>query len=139
MRLIKSKKDFYDLLEKLKFENERYWGAFTLMIFKLKKGNFDKFVHFLLDNLRISDSVFVYEDKVIVILEETTIRWAFILNNRLWEVIQENKLGFDYFCWVLQLDYITKTENVIPYLEKRLAIAEKRQLKECVDDISKYL
>jgi hypothetical protein len=75
-RYIHNTIDFFELFEKLKFEIEKYGSIYTAIIFDVKdESRLNEFGNFLLKYLRISDTVFSYkENKLLVILEETTIR-----------------------------------------------------------------
>lgn len=129
--------NFFELFEKLKFEMDKYGSIYTAMIFELKdKSKMNEFSEFLLKYLRISDTIFSYRDnKVLVILEETTLRWALILNDNLKERIESKWLKYNYYCAAIQWDFIDSDEKLLKSLKKRLDIAINDDIKECVHDL----
>ena len=129
---------FSELFEKIKFEMEKYWATYTAIMFKVEdKTRLNAFQDFLLKYLRISDTVFSYSaSKILIILEETTIRWALILNERLREKINEKWFKYDYYCAAIQGDFIDSDEKLIKSLKKRLKKAEECNATECVHSLS---
>jgi len=132
--------DFFELFEKLKFEMDRFGSIYTGVLFELKDDSrLNEFGDFLLKYLRISDTVFsVRKDRILVILEETTLRWALLLNEWLKEKIKEKWFKYNYYCSAIQWNFIDSDEKLLKSLKKRLKIAKKQNLKECVHDLSEY-
>lgn len=130
---------FFELFEKLKYETQEYESSFTAMLFKLKnKSEIEEFEIFILKYLRLTDTIFSYrDDTLLVILEETTIRWAMRLNEGLRERIEFKKLDYDYFCAAIQWDYIESDEKLLKSLNKRLDIAIESNSKECIYSLEK--
>jgi len=129
---------FFELFEKLKYETVEYGSSFTTILFKLKdKSKMEEFQKFLLKYLRLTDTVFLYRDDILlVILEETTIRWAIRLNESLRERIQFKWLDYDYYCAAIQWEFIDSDEKLLKSLNKRLDIAVKLNSKECIYALS---
>ena len=129
---------FFELFEKLKYETVEYGSSFTTILFKLKdKSKMEEFQKFLLKYLRLTDTVFLYrDDTLLVILEETTIRWAIRLNESLREKIEEKWFDYDYYCAAIQGEFIDSDEKLLKSLNKRLDISVKLNSKECVYDLS---
>ena len=127
-----------ELFEKLKYETEKYWAVYTAIVFELKDDSrLHEFQEFLLKYIRISDTVFEYTDsKVLIILEETTLRWSLILNNRLKEKIEEKWFHCDYYCAAMQWDFVDSDEKLLKSLEKRLKKAHSCSEDECVYDLT---
>lgn len=130
--------EFEELFEKIKYETEKYWAVYTAIVFELKNSSLlEDFQAFLLKHLRISDTIFEYTDsKILVILEETTLRWSLILNERLKSKIEEKSLKFDYYCATIQWDFIDSDEKLLKSLEKRLEKAHSCPENECVYSLS---
>ena len=122
------------LFEKLKYETEKYWAIYSAMLFEIKgEGSIAEFREFILKYVRITDSLFDYSDtKILLILEETTIRWALLLENNLKEKIKDKWFSYNYFCSAIQWDYIETDIKLIKALKKRLKIAKEQNLSECV-------
>ena len=129
---------FFELFEKLKYETIEYGSSFTTILFKLEdKSKMKKFQIFLLKYLRLTDTVFSYrDDTLLVILEETTIRWAIRLNESLRERIQFKWLNYDYYSSAIQWEFIDSDEKLLKSLNKRLDIAIKLDSKECIHALS---
>lgn len=129
---------FFELFEKLKYETVEYGSSFTTILFKLKdKSKMEEFQIFLLKYLRLTDTVFLYrDDTLLVILEETTIRWAIRLNESLREKIEEKWFDYDYFCASIQGEFIDSDEKLLKSLNKRLDIAIELNSKECIHALS---
>jgi len=125
------------LFEKLKYENEKYWAIYSAMMFELKKEEHLKdFEHFLLKHLRITDSIFsVSKDRVLVILEETTIRWVQLLSNDLKNKIKKKELKYKYYSSAIQWNYIESEKKLLKSLKKRLKIAKEEDIKECIFEL----
>ena len=89
-RYVRNIVNFFELFEKLKYEMDEYGSIYTAMIFRLKdESQIEDFSKFLLKYIRISDTVFSYRDnKILLILEETALRWALVLNENLKERIK---------------------------------------------------
>ena len=132
--------DFFELFEKLNFQIKEYDSTYTAMLFELKdESRINEFGSFLLKYLRISDTVFnIRNDRFLVILEETNLRWALILNKEIRNKIEKKWFTFDYYCSAIQWDFIDSDEKLLKSLKKRLKIAKKNNLKECVYDLSDY-
>ena len=130
--------DFFELFEKIKFETEKYWATYSAMMFEIKdESRISEFQKFLLKYIRISDTVFSYkESKVLLILEETTIRWALLLNERLREKIEQKWFKYDYYCAAIQWDFIDSDEKLIKSLKKRLKKAHECSKGECIHSLS---
>jgi len=128
---------FEELFEKLKFWSEKYWSIYSAIMFKL--DDFSRmwdFQEFLLKYLRISDTVFSYwENKVLVILEDTTIRWAIRLCEYLSEKILEKNFSYKYYVSAIQWDYIETEKKLLKSLKKRLKKAKEENIRECVIDL----
>lgn len=130
--------EFSELFEKIKFETEKYWATYTAIMFKLKDNSrLNEFQEFLLKYIRISDTVFSYsKSKVLLILEETTLRWWLIFNEKLREKINEKWFKYDYYCAAIQWDFIDSDEKLIKSLKKRLKKAHETKSNECVYSLS---
>lgn len=130
--------EFPELFEKLSFESEKFGATYTAIMFEII--NHEKYVdfwNFLLKELRISDTIFSYsETKILVILEETTLRWALLLNNELREEIEDRWYKFKFFCSATQWNFIDNNMSLEKTLEKKLSKAKKLKTKECVYSLS---
>jgi GGDEF domain-containing protein len=117
---------------------EKYGSIYTAMLFQIKdESRINEFWDFLLKYLRISDTVFSYRDnKLLVILEETTTRWSMILNESLRERIEKKWFKYDYYCASIQWDFIDSDEKLLKSLNKRLKIAKQLKTKECIHALS---
>jgi chorismate mutase len=71
-------------------------------------------------------------------LEETTIRWALILNDWLRNKIEKKWFKYDYYCAAIQWDFIDSDEKLLKSLEKRLKIAKDLDSKKCIHNLSEY-
>ena len=131
-------KHFPELFEKIAFEMEKFWASYTAIMFELKNDSkLDEFEKFLLKYIRISDTVFSYSSsKVLVILEETTLRWAFILDEKLREKIKEKWFKYDFYSAAIQGDFIDNEEKLIKSLKKRLKKAREENSNECIHSLS---
>lgn len=138
LRHINNIEDLPELFEKLKYETNKYWASYTAMLFDIKdERHHDDFWKFLLKHLRISDTIFMYgRKKYIVILEETTQRWAILLNDKLRDKINEKWFNYDYFCSSIQWDSIDDIEKLKKRLKKRLKKAKECNTKDCVYSLS---
>ena len=127
-----------ELFDKIKYETEKYGASYTAMIFHLDdESGLNEFGEFLLKYLRISDTLFTYsKHKLLVILEETTLRGALILNERLREKIEEKWFKYDYYCAAVQGEFIDDVEKLKKRLKKRLKKAHECKAKECVYSLS---
>jgi len=130
--------NFEELFEKIKFEMEKYWAIYTAMIFKLKdESQMKDFEDFLLKCLRISDTVFsLSKNKIMLILEETTIRWAIVLDEKLKEKIIEKSFKYEYYCSAIQWDFIDSEEKLVKSLKKRLKRAKELDSSDCIYSLS---
>ncbi len=137
-RYIHNQVDFFELFEKLKFEMDEYDSIYTAMIFEIKdEYRLNEFGSFLLKYLRISDTVFTYrKNKLLVILEETTLRGALILNDWIRKKIKNKWFIYDYYCSAIQWNFIASDEKLLKSLEKRLELAHKLESDECIHDLS---
>lgn len=137
-KYVNNMESFPEIFEKIKFTSEKYGSNYTAILFKLKNDSIiHEFQEFLLKYLRISDTVFSYnKTKVLVILEETSIRWAIVLNEKLREKINEKWFKYDYFCAAMQWDFIDSHEKLIKSLNKRLKIAKECSTSKCVHSLS---
>lgn len=137
-KYIKQMDLFQELFEKLSYESETFWATYTaLMIDLLDETKMEDFWGFLLKHLRISDSIFYYSStQYIVILEETTLRWAIILNDKLREKILEKWLDYNFYCSATQWNFIDNDELLKKTLKKRLNKAKRLKTKECVYTLS---
>jgi len=135
---IQNIKSLWELFEKIKYESEKYWASYTAMMFYVKDTDkIEDFSKFLIKNLRISDTIFSYsKHKILVILEETTIRWAMILNDRLREKIKDKELKHDYHCSAIQWEFIWDLESLTKGLIKRLNKARECNTINCVSELS---
>ena len=138
LKYIKKISDFSDLFEKLHYENEKYWATYTAMIFKIyDEKNLKDFEKFLLKYIRITDHIFEYsKTKLLVILEETTIKWAFKLHNDLKNKISKKEFLFDFYSSAIQWDFIETEKKLLKGLIKRIKIATKENSKNCVHSLS---
>jgi hypothetical protein len=95
------------------------------------------FWKFLLKELRISDTIFSYsKTKILVILEETTLRWALLLNNELRKEIEDIWYKFKFYCSATQWNFIDNDMSLEKTLEKKLSKAKKLKTKECIYSLS---
>ena len=136
-RYVRNIVNFFELFEKLKYEMDEYGSIYTAMIFRLKdESQIEDFSKFLLKYIRISDTVFSYRDnKILLILEETALRWALVLNENLKERIKHKWLDYDYHCAAIQGDFIDSDEKLLKSIKKRLDIAIEKDNWECIHDI----
>lgn len=134
IKYIHDLKELPDLFEKLKYETERYGASYTAMLFDLNDPSYyDEFWEFLLKYLRISDTVFTFsKKKILVILEETTVRWALILNNRLREKIKEKWFTYEFHCAAVQGNFISNVDKLKRKLKKRIDKAKEMKTNECI-------
>ncbi len=132
--------DFFELFEKLTFSMKKYDTVYSAILFEVKdETRINEFTSFLLKYLRISDTVFAYrKTKILVILEDTTLRWALKLNTELRNKMKEKWFSFDYYCSSIQWNFIDSDEKLLKALRKRLKIAKKKNFKECIYDLSEY-
>jgi len=126
--------EFPEFFSKLHYWMEKYWAIYSALLFKVKdKTRLNEFREFLLKYLRITDTVFSFsENKVLVILEEATIRWTLLLTENLSEKIKEKWFAYDYYCSAVQWDFIDSEDKLYKALKKRLKIAKEGNIKECV-------
>lgn len=131
MKYIHKIEELPDLFEKLTYESEKFGASYSAMMFDVnQKSRLNTFWDFLLHYLRISDTVFVYsKTKLLVILEETTLRWALLLNEKLREKIKEKWFKYKYDCSAIQGDFIEDAKALEKALKKRL-----KKAKECPDN-----
>ena len=129
--------DFDELFEKLKYESEKYWAIYSAIMFKLEDSSrLADFQEFLLKYVRISDTIFsIPENKVLLILEDTTIRWALNFVESLSKKIKEKWFTYKYYCSAIQWDYIEKEKQLIKALKKRIKKAKKEKIENCVIDL----
>ncbi len=127
-----------ELFDKLKYESNHYGSSYTAIMFDIAdESKMKDFSKFLLKHLRISDTIFIYsETKILVILEETTIRWALILDEKLREKIIEKGLGCKFYCWAVQWTFIDDLKSLKVALEKRIEKAKNTNSDECEFDLS---
>lgn len=129
---------FKELFDKIKFHSEKYGASYTAMMFYLDDENrLNEFWEFLLKYLRISDTVYKYsKHKILVILEETSIRWATILNERLRDKIEEKWFKYDYYCSAIQWEFMDSEQALFKNLKKRIKKALECNTKKCVSELS---
>ncbi len=130
--------NFPETFERIHHEMEDFWATYTAMLFELKdESRLAEFQEFLLKYIRISDRVFTYsKNKVLLILKETTLRWAFILDENLRDKIKEKWFKYDFFCAAIQWDFIDSDEKLIKSLKKRLKKAKEEDASECIHSLS---
>lgn len=130
--------DFPELFEKLNYESEKFWATYTAIMFDvMKKERLQSFSEFLLLHLRISDNIFIYsKTKVMVILEETTLRGALLLNDMLREKINEKWFKYKYYCSAAQWDFQETYISLEKTLKKRLKKAKEFKTTDCVYSLS---
>ena len=127
-----------ELFDKLSYESLKFWASYTAMMFEFDDEEmFSKFWDFLLHYLRISDTVFKYsKKKYLVILEETTLKWALLLNDRLREKIEEKWFGYKFHCSAVQGNFIDEIPALEKTLKKRLKKAKECGSTDCVHTLS---
>jgi len=137
-KYIHSTERFPELFEKLKYSTEKYGEPYTAIMFKLKdESRLNEFQEFLLKYLRITDTVFNISEKIIlIILEETTLRGALSLNEKLREKIAEKWFSHKYYCASMQWDYIDYYQELLKSLKKRLKKAKECKTDDCVHGLS---
>lgn len=130
--------EFPEIFEKLKFQTEKYWAPYVAMLFELKNSSYlYEFSDFLLKYLRISDTVIcVSKTKLLVILEETTIRASMILNERLRDKIKEKWFNYDYYCASIQWNFIDSDKALLKALKKRLKKSHECKNRDCISELS---
>jgi len=130
-------KEFEKLFDKLSYWSEKYWLIYTAVLIYLEdETRIAEFREFLLKYLRITDSVFDFsKHKTLLILEDTTLRWALNLIEELKNKIKEKWFSFKFYCSAIQWDYIEKEKSLIKALKKRLKIAIHKKKKSCVYDL----
>jgi len=129
--------DLEKLFDKLKFETEKYDSVFSAILFRLDDSSrISEFQEFLLKYIRISDSVFMVSDnKVLLILEDTTIRWAINFGEDLAKKIKQKGFSYKYYCSAIQWDYIESEKKLLKSLKKRLKKAKEEKRRECVIEL----
>lgn len=129
---------FSELFEKIKYSTEKYWESYTAIMFKLDdESRLNEFQEFILKYLRITDTVYSYSERIVlVILEETHLRWALKLNEKLREKIEEKWFKHEYICSAIQGDYIDSPKELIKSLKKRLKKAKECKIHNCVHSLS---
>ena len=127
-----------ELFDKLSYETEKFGASYTALMFELRnKDKLNEFWKFLLHYLRISDTVFKYSNtKLIVILEETTIRWAILLNEKLREKIEEKWFKYNFYCSATQWDFLEHSDELLKALKKRIKIARDCDSTDCIHSLS---
>jgi len=127
-----------ELFEKLNFESEKFGATYTAIMFEIiNSEKYIDFWKFLLKELRISDTIFSYsKTKILVILEETTLRWALLLNNELRKEIEDIWYKFKFYCSATQWNFIDNDMSLEKTLEKKLSKAKKLKTKECIYSLS---
>jgi len=126
--------EFDELFKKLNFSSEKYWAIYSAMMFRIEDSSrLSEFENFLLKYIRISDTVFSFsENKVFLILEDTTIRWAIKLAENLKNKIKEKWFTYKYYCAAVQWDYIETEKKLYKSLKKRLKKAKEEKAEDCV-------
>ena len=129
--------EFDELFKKLSFGSEKYWSIYSAIMFKLEDSSrYRDFIEFLLKYIRISDTIFYYsENKILIILEDTTIRWAINLTQNLSEKIKEKWFTYKYYVSAIQWDYIETEKKLFKALKKRLKKAKEENIEDCVIDL----
>jgi PleD family two-component response regulator len=103
-----------------------------------KKERIKKFWDFLLDNLRITDTVFHYhKTKFIIVLEETSIRRALLLNDSIRKKIKKCWCKFKFYSSAIQWDPMEDTESIIKALRKRLKKAKANKRTDFIHSLSR--
>jgi len=127
-----------ELFEKLTYESWKFGASYTAMMFDVnQKSRLFEFWDFLLHYLRISDTVFYYQKtKLLVILEETTLRWALILNEKLREKIKKKWFKYKFYCSSVQWNFIDDSKSLEKALKKRIKKAKECWTTECVHSLS---
>lgn len=127
-----------ELFDKINYESQHFWATYTWMMFELKNPELlNTFWEFLLHYLRISDTVFYYsENRILLILEETTLRWAILLNEKLREKIKEKWFSFDFYSAAVQWNFIDDIKALEKSLKKRLKKAKEDNTQDCIYSLS---
>jgi len=138
IKYVKNIKDFSKLFEKLSYENEKYWATYTAMMFKINNNEeLEKLELFLLKYIRITDHIFEYSNKkILLILEETTLKWALNLNDILKKQLKKKNYNLNFYSSAIQWDFIEKESKLLKWLLKRLKIAEDEKTKKCIHSLS---
>lgn len=126
--------DFSKIFDKLSYSMDKYWATYSVMMFEIKDSNrIAEFEDFLLKYIRITDTIFSYsKGTILLLLEETTIRWALLLEENLREKIKDKWFKYDYYSSAVQWDYIEKEKKIYKALKKMLKIAKEDNKKECI-------
>ena len=129
--------EFDELFKKLSFGSEKYGSIYSAMMFQISnKERLADFEEFLLKYIRISDTMFSFsEDKIFLVLEDTTIRWAINLCENLSEKVEEKWFTYKYFVSAIQWDYIETEKKLFKALKKRLKKAREEKIENCVIDL----
>lgn len=137
-KYINEMSNFPELFEKLNYATEKFDATFTVvMIDVIKKERTPSFTDFLLKHLRISDNIFLYsKTKFLIILEETTLRWALLLNDMLRVKIKEKWFKYKYYCSAAQWNFQESHNSMIKTLNKRLKKAKEFKTTDCVHSLS---
>lgn len=81
--------------------------------------------------IRITDHIFEYSNKkILLILEETTLKWALNLNDILRKQLKKKNHTFNFYSSAIQWDFIEKESKLLKWLLKRLKIAEDEKTKK---------
>ncbi|MDQ7009262.1 MAG: hypothetical protein Q9M94_03140 [Candidatus Gracilibacteria bacterium] len=126
--------DFSELFNKLKFSMEEHGAVYSAMIFVIKdEDKLVDFRNFILENTRITDSIFsFYDNKTLIVLEDTNIRLALSIEKNIRKEISQKGLKYNFYSSIIQGDYIETEKKLYKSLKKRLDIAKKKDLEECV-------
>ena len=127
-----------ELFDKLSYETKKFGASYTAVMFELhNKNRLNEFWEFLLHYLRISDTVFKYsETRLVVVLEETSIRWAILLNDKLRDKIDEKWFKYHFFCSAIQWDFLEDSDELLKALKKRIKISKNCDSNECIHSLS---
>lgn len=131
-------KEFPPLFEKLAFETAKFGASYTAMMFEIDKNDdLEAFWKFLLKNLRISDTLFYFsENRLLLVLEETTLRWWLVLNQKIREKLSLKWLNFHFYCSAIQWNFIDEKESLFKALKKRLKVAKECATTNCAHSLS---
>ena len=119
--------DFSELFEKLDYKESKLGVPYTIMMFSItNKEKIIEFWEYLLKHLSKSDTIFLYsKSKIIVVLEETAIRWAVLIDEKLRKKIKKHWLKFKFYSSAIQWYSIEDIESLIKSLKKRLKKAKE--------------
>lgn len=130
--------DFSELFDRLEYKEEKFWVHYSaMMIDIIQKDRLEKFWKYLLEYLNKSDTIFYYsKTKVIILLEETAMRWTIHIHNKFRKKLKHHWIKFKFYSSAIQWHWIEDIESLIKSLKKRLKKAKHCKTNELVYSLS---